>query len=98
MSAKLNNGMECAQINSKQEADLQFFTRNPQSQSPLNPSKLSKKSGNEVVYEVRQGDSLWSISKKYSGVSVENLQKWNGISGDDLKPGMKLIVSKQNNP
>ncbi len=90
------NGMRSDQL--KAGSRLTIFTRNPQPQSPQNPSKPSKKSGNEVVYEVRQGDSLWSISKKYSGVSVENLQKWNGISGDDLKPGMKLIVSKQNNP
>ena len=90
------NGMRSDQL--KAGSRLTIFTRNPQSQSSQNSSKNSKKSSNEVVYEVREGDSLWSISKKYSGVSVENLQKWNGISGNDLKPGMKLIVSKQNNP
>ena len=90
------NGMRSDQL--KAGSRLTIFTRNPLPQSSQNPSKPSKKSSNEVVYEVRQGDSLWSISKKYSGVSVENLQKWNGISGDDLKPGMKLIVSNQNNP
>lgn len=41
-------------------------------------------------YEVRSGDSLWTISKKYPGVSIENLRKWNGISGNNLKPGTKL--------
>jgi membrane-bound lytic murein transglycosylase D len=44
------------------------------------------------VYTVRQGDSLWTISKKYPGVSVENLQKWNGISGNNLKSGTKLVL------
>lgn len=90
------NGLRSDQL--RAGSRLTIFTRNPQQQSSQNPSKKRKKSNNEVVYEVRQGDSLWSISKKYSGVSVENLQKWNGISGNDLKPGMKLIVSKQNNP
>ena len=42
------------------------------------------------VHTVRNGDSLWTISKKYPGISVENLRQWNGISGKNLKPGTKL--------
>lgn len=45
---------------------------------------------NGKVHVVRSGDSLWTISKKYLGVSIENLRKWNGISGNNLKPGTKL--------
>jgi len=45
---------------------------------------------------VKPGDSLWSISKKLTGVSVQNLKEWNDIWNNRLKPGMKLIVSKQN--
>lgn len=32
--------------------------------------------------------------KKFPGVSVENLKKWNGISGNNLKPGTKLKIQK----
>ena len=53
------------------------------------PSK-STISSNTKVHEVRSGDSLWTISRKYPGVSIENLRKWNGISGNNLKPGTKL--------
>ncbi|MDT7828911.1 LysM peptidoglycan-binding domain-containing protein [Pricia sp. S334] len=42
------------------------------------------------VHTVQRGDSLWTISKKYPGISVENLRQWNGISGRNLKPGTKL--------
>ncbi|NHF59063.1 LysM peptidoglycan-binding domain-containing protein [Flavobacteriaceae bacterium TP-CH-4] len=42
------------------------------------------------VHTVKSGDSLWTISRKYPGVSVENLRKWNGISGKNLQPGTKL--------
>ncbi len=42
------------------------------------------------VHTVRSGDSLWTISRKYPGISVENLRQWNGISGNNLKPGTKL--------
>lgn len=47
---------------------------------------------NTKVHEVRSGDSLWTISRKYPGISIENLRKWNGISGNNLKPGTKLML------
>ncbi|RZJ71921.1 LysM peptidoglycan-binding domain-containing protein [Flavobacterium sp.] len=46
----------------------------------------------EDHYYVKKGDSLFSIAKK-SGVSVSELKQWNGISGNNLKPGMKLKIS-----
>jgi len=42
------------------------------------------------IHTVQKGDSLWTISKKYPGISIDNLREWNGISGNDLKPGTKL--------
>ncbi|MDO7172144.1 LysM peptidoglycan-binding domain-containing protein [Mariniflexile sp. AS56] len=51
-------------------------------------------SSSSKTYTVRSGDSLWSISQKFPGVSVQNIKDWNGISGSKLKPGMKLKVSK----
>jgi len=46
----------------------------------------------ETNYLVQKGDSLFSISKKYPGVTVSDLKKWNNITGDDLKPGMGLKI------
>nr|WP_238528019.1 lytic transglycosylase domain-containing protein [Aquimarina agarivorans] len=46
------------------------------------------------TYVVKSGDSLWSISQKFAGVSVENLKRWNNISGNRLKPGMRLKLKK----
>ncbi len=51
-------------------------------------------SGNVEIYIVQSGDSLWSISQKFPGVSVQNIKDWNDISGNKLKPGMKLKISK----
>ena len=51
-------------------------------------------SSKKNTYIVKQGDSLWSISQKFSGVSVKNIKEWNGISSNKLKPGMKLKISK----
>jgi membrane-bound lytic murein transglycosylase D len=47
----------------------------------------------EKVYIVQKGDSLFSISQKIKGVTVSDLKKWNGISGKNIKPGMKLKIS-----
>lgn len=57
---------------------------------PKNTPKNGAVARNAKVHEVRSGDSLWTISRKYPGVSIENLRKWNGISGKNLKPGTKL--------
>jgi len=57
-------------------------------------SPASQNNSSEKTYTVRNGDSLWSISQKFPGVSVQNIQKWNDISGDKLKPGTKLKIYK----
>lgn len=46
----------------------------------------------EVSYLVQKGDSLYSISQKYPGVTVADLQKWNNITSDQLQPGMGLKI------
>ena len=51
----------------------------------------SKSKNND--YLVKKGDSLYSISKKYPGVSISDIKKWNNISGEELKPGMKLKIN-----
>lgn len=47
----------------------------------------------EDHYYVQKGDSLFSIAKKYPGVTISDIKKWNGISGNELKPGMKLKIN-----
>lgn len=66
----------------------------------LNETKAGKKENlasnqrDEVkLYYVKKGDSLYSISKKYPGVTISDIKKWNGIKNESLKPGMKLKIS-----
>ncbi len=71
---------------------LTIFPRKPYiaSNSTKSSSNTSTAVNGTKVHTVQQGDSLWTISKKYPGVSVENLREWNGLSGNNLKPGTKL--------
>jgi len=53
---------------------------------PVNLSNVPQ----DKIHVVKSGDSLWTISQKYSGVTIALLRKWNGISGNNLKLGTKL--------
>lgn len=46
------------------------------------------------VHVVRQGETLYAISKMYS-TPVEDLVSLNSLAGTDLKPGQQLTVVKQ---
>ena len=72
---------------------LTIYPRNPLLSGTKN-STSPKVSGNSKTYIVKNGDSLWSISQRFPGVSVQNIRDWNDISGNNLKPGMTLIISK----
>ncbi len=52
--------------------------------------KSGKDRVKQVRYEVRRGDTLYSISKRYK-VSVSQLQTWNKGSRN-LKPGQDLVL------
>jgi membrane-bound lytic murein transglycosylase D len=49
-------------------------------------------SDNPKTYTVQPGDSLWLISKKHNGISVEQIKKLNNLNTNSIKPGQKLII------
>ena len=59
--------------------------------SKSNLAAASKKTASD--YYVKKGDSLFSIAKKYPGITISDLKKWNDISNEDIKPGMKLKIN-----
>lgn len=76
---------------------LTIYPRKFNESTPVASSTAPKKNSSDSeadTYTVRSGDSLWSISQKFPGVSVDNIKKWNDISGTKLKPGMKLKIHK----
>ncbi len=45
-----------------------------------------------LVYTVSKGDTLYAISKKYNGISVSSIMRYNNLKSTNLKPGMKLKI------
>lgn len=48
--------------------------------------------GDNKTYTVQPGDSLWLISKKLDGVTIDQLKKLNNLNNNQIKPGQKLII------
>ncbi|SDS38154.1 lytic transglycosylase domain-containing protein [Gramella sp. MAR_2010_147] len=73
---------------------LTIYPRKPVGVASSSNSSGSNENSNPRIYTVKNGDSLWSISKKFPGVTVQNLRSWNDMNTSSLKPGMKLKLSK----
>ncbi|MFO7720958.1 MAG: LysM peptidoglycan-binding domain-containing protein [Gillisia sp.] len=72
---------------------LTIYSRKPAAVA----NTATAKSNNEPetkLYTVKSGDSLWSISKKFPGITVQNLRSWNETTHTNLKPGMVLKLSR----
>lgn len=44
------------------------------------------------TYVVQPGDTLWNISRKFEGLTIEKLKTLNNLSGNNIKAGQKLII------
>ena len=55
---------------------------------------LAANDAEEQHYQVRAGDSLWTISRRFN-VSVDALMKWNRLpaAAGALQPGQRLVVN-----
>ena len=49
-----------------------------------------------IVYRVRSGDYLGKIAQEYR-VSVSNLRRWNGIRGNTIRAGQRLVIYPNGN-
>ncbi|HLU81143.1 MAG TPA: LysM peptidoglycan-binding domain-containing protein [Flavobacteriaceae bacterium] len=85
------NGLRSSNIKIGQR--LTIYPKKPVAIAVETETKTTPES-KEMLYTVQKGDSLWSISQKFPGLTVQQIQKWNDISGTSLKPGMTLKLTK----
>ena len=67
---------------------------NPDSAPNSSQTTTKRNSKGETIYTVKSGDTLWDIARKYSGVSVSQIEQLNNITYRDLKPGLTLKIPK----
>ncbi len=60
------------------------------SASSLQIRNLIDKDGK--IYTVQPGDTLWDISRKFEGLTIERIKSLNKMKTVKLQPGQKLIV------
>lgn len=75
----------------KSKADTRYV--GPASNNDAEVEPLNE--GEYFYYTVKQGDNLWSIAKKFEGISNRDIMRWNGLSEKavrKLKPGQKLKI------
>ncbi len=62
-----------------------------------NSSTKTSTSGGFTYYTVKKGDNLWDISKKFEGVSVNDILELNGMNTKSkIFPGQKLKIKAAN--
>jgi len=60
------------------------------SSSPSSTSSSGKKT--PAYHYVKQGDTLWTISKKYD-LTIDQIKKLNNLKDGNIKPGQKIKLS-----
>lgn len=57
-----------------------------------NIASTETNSSGQTTYTVQPGDSLWIISRKHEGLTVEQIKRLNNLNSNNIKPGQKLII------
>lgn len=95
-----NGGVRFASAQKKEAAAKPVSSTLPKNAVAKASTKTSTQAasgggGNGMIsYKVKSGDSLYSIAKRYPGVTTADLQKANGLKGADIRPGQILKIPK----
>ena len=45
------------------------------------------------TYVVQNGDTLWDISQKFQGLTIEKIKQLNKLSSNKIQPGQRLVIA-----
>lgn len=90
-------GQKLAIMKPASEASTTLLASNkeePTSQktSSTKSSSDKVKASESLIHHVQPGDTLWNISQRYNGISVEQIKKLNKLKSNAIQPGQKLIL------
>ncbi len=70
----------------------QVLKVSPTTNSSIAQANSTGSSG-RTHYIVQPGDSLWIITKKNPGLTIEQIKRLNNLNNNTIKPGQRLIIS-----
>ena len=85
-----------SKVNTMSFAEKQRLEGKSVSPAPVAAAVPAAADGDYEVYTVRNGDTVWDIAKKYSGVSATDIMSLNNLSdASRIKVGQKLRIRKK---
>ncbi len=58
----------------------------------LPPTSANAADGKVIYYNVKRGDSLWTISRQFN-LNMDKIRRWNSLENNDvIHPGTKLLI------
>jgi membrane-bound lytic murein transglycosylase D len=85
-----------SKVNSMSFAEKQRLEGKSVSSAPVAAALPPAADGEYEVYTVRNGDTVWDIAKKFSGVSATDIMSLNNLSdASRIKVGQKLRIRKK---
>lgn len=84
-ASAINSMPDKSQLAPKNEPAMQLA-------SAAKPNKVAPEQGGKITHELKKGESLWSLSRRYK-VSMDQIAQWNNLKPkQDMKPGKQLII------
>ncbi|MDR1729907.1 MAG: C40 family peptidase [Prevotellaceae bacterium] len=80
-----------AKQEAKRKKETEKEQKNKQEETTETVSTPANSSEENNLYIVKKGDTLYNISKRFD-CTVEDLQRWNRLKGNDISLGQELIV------
>lgn len=88
------NGLKGTNINIGQR--LTIYPKGSKAPSSSNTSTAVASAKKPVLdgktYTVQPGDTLWTISRKFEGLTIEKIKSLNKLNDNKIQPGQKLII------
>ncbi|MDO5036468.1 MAG: LysM peptidoglycan-binding domain-containing protein [Porphyromonas sp.] len=89
------NGLSRTSLRNGQQLKIHLVNGVPDKDAPVKPVTKSATSQEELAtryYTVKRGDTLSGIAAKYRGATVSKIRNANGIRGNMIRPGQKLVI------
>lgn len=71
---------------------LNIWLKPSQSGAVASAAQTSNPIPNSKTYVVQPGDTLWDISRKFEGLTIEKLKSLNNLNGNKIQAGQKLVL------